>query len=99
MKNIISKSLPILFLVTALAFMMIFHHDDDLTDTEKADFENFLSQDNTTDPRTENDEEFKSISKGETIEVVDADDDVVLEIPQEQWENNKEYYSDKFNLN
>lgn len=99
MKKIISQSLPILFLVTALAFMMTFHHDDTLSDKEAAEFETLSKINHTIDLRTENDEEFKSISEGETVSIVDADDDVILEISQEEWENREDYYSQKYNLN
>src|SRR5699024_2986407 len=98
-KNLFSKSLPILFLVISLSFMTFFHHEDDLSDREVDEFETLNNQDHTVDPRSEAEVEYTTTADGEVASVYDEEDNHVSEIPQEDWENNKDYYSDKFNLN
>lgn len=99
MKKIFLKYLPILFLVAALTFMIVFSHDDELSDAEIDEFEKLSNIDHTIDPRTETEEEFTSIFEGDIISIYDADNNPVSEIPLDEWENNQEYYNKKFNLN
>lgn len=99
MKKKILKYLPILFLVAALTFMIVFSHEDELSDAEIDEFERLSNIDHTIDPRTEREEEFTSVFEGGTVSIYDADDNPVSEIPLDEWENNQEYYNKKFNLN
>src|SRR5699024_11634534 len=52
MKNLFSKSLPILFLVISLSFMTFFNHEVELSDREVDEFEKLNNQDHTVDPRS-----------------------------------------------
>src|SRR5699024_2964143 len=99
MKNLFSKSLPILFLVISLSFMTFFQHEDELSDGEVDEFETLNNQDHTVDPTSETEDEYTTTSDGEVVSIYYEEDNQVSEIPQEDWENNKDYYSDKFNLN
>src|SRR5690625_7030489 len=92
MKNLFSKSLPILFLVISLSFMTFFHHEDELSDREVDEFETLNNQDHTVDPRSETEVEYTTTSDGEVVSIYDEEDNQVSEIPQEDWENNKDYY-------
>src|SRR5690625_2595235 len=99
MKNLFSKSLQILFLVISLSFRSFFHHEDELSDLEVDEFETLSKQDHTVDLRSETEVEDTTTSDGEVVSIYDEEDNQVSEIPQEDWENNKDYYSDNFNLN
>src|SRR5699024_2443167 len=99
MKNLFSKSLPILFLVISLSFMTFFHHADELSDGGVDEFGTLNEHDHTVDARSEPEVEYTTASDGEVVSIYDEEDNQVSEIPQEDWENNKDYYSDKFNLN
>src|SRR5690625_4528866 len=67
MKNLFSKSLPILFLVISLSFMTFFHHEDELSDREVDEFETLNNQDHTVDPRSETEVEYTTTSDGEVV--------------------------------
>src|SRR5699024_5969862 len=93
MKNLFSKSLPILFLVISLSFMKFFHHEEERSDRKVDEFETLYKQDHTVDPRSESEVEYTTTSNGEVVSIYDEEDNQVSEIPQEDWENNKDYYS------
>src|SRR5699024_12587970 len=91
MKNLFSKSLPILFLVISLSFMTFFHHEDELSDREVDEFETLNNQDHTVDPRSENEVEYSTTSDSESVSIYDDDDYNDNEIVQEIWEYIKDY--------
>lgn len=114
-KSIVIKSLPILFLLMAFTFMTVFKHEETLSDRDKVDFKTISQTDHTIDRRAqlendrnmnedeltaENENEYKVNSDDETVTVLDKQDNqVVEEIPKEEWENNKDFYNKEYNLN
>src|SRR5690625_6288284 len=83
MKNLFSKSLPILFLVISLSFMTFFHHEDELSDSEVEEFETLNNQDHTVDLTSETEVEYTTTSVGEFDSIYDEELNQVTEIPQD----------------
>lgn len=104
MKRIISKFLPIFFLLFALTFMTIFKHEDTLSDSEAYEFKSLSSIDHTIDKRAELEsnlvnKEYRITSDAENVTVFDDEGNEVFQTSLTDWEENLNSYYDKYNLN
>lgn len=104
MKNIISKFLPVLFLLMAITFMTIFKHEDTLSDAEVYEFKSLNSSDQTIDQRAErmkssDNEKYAITADDEIVSVVNTDGKIIDEIARDDWEDERDFYYEKYNLN
>lgn len=104
MKKLLLKFLPIVFLLLALTFMTIFKHEDTLSDTEMYEFKSLSSIDHTIDQKAElennlNDKEYTITANNEVVTVYDTEGNEIFETSLNEWEDEREFYYDKYNLN
>ena len=104
MKNKVSKFLPILFLLLAITFMTLFKHEDTLSDSEKYEFEALNSIDHTIDQKANlknslNNKTYMVDSNGDKVTVLDAEENPVFQTTENDWQENFDFYSKKYNLN
>ena len=103
-KNKILKFLPVIFLLMALTFMMVFKHEDTLSETEAYEFKSISSVDHTIDPRAElerelTEKEFRVTSNDRLVTVYDTEGNEVFTTSLDEWEENRDLYNNKYNLN
>ncbi len=104
MKNRISKFLPVIFLLMAITFMTIFKHEDTLSDAEAYEFKSLSSSDQTIDQRAErikgsDNEKYAITADEEVVTVFNPDGSKVFETSIDDWEDEREFYYEKYNLN
>ena len=104
MKNKVSKFLPILFLLLTMTFMTIFKHEDTLSDSEIYEFKSLSSIDHTIDQKAQlekslNNKTYNVDSNGDKVTVLDDEDKPVFQTTENDWQENLDFYSKKYNLN
>ncbi len=98
MKEKIMTFSPIIFLVFALGFMTLFAHEDTLSDSEKFRYKSLLNSKVIEDEIMKENINYRIVEVDKIVQVYDEEDNLVFETSQEVWNEKRDIFEKRYNL-
>lgn len=99
MKEKLMTFSPIIFLVFTLSFMTLFGHEDTLSDSEKFRYKSLLNSKVIESEIMKEQINYRVVDAGENVQVYDEEDNLVFETSKEVWNEKRDIFEKRYNLN